>query len=458
MSSYDLEYSPGPVTMDFLKDEESRACLLIGPFGTGKSSAAVMKQIMVQSRRVKHSSDGIRRSRVAIVRNTYKQLNDTVIKTVCDWFPPHIFGRFLQTEKKYTIRLEDVEVEMIFRALDDEADKANLLGLEITSAWIDEAREIDHSIVKGLMGRVGRFPSQRDFNGQSPFNPGACQLNLTTNYPNRDHWLYRDFVAHPIAGYRIFVQYQDENRHNLPPDYYTNLELDYADRPDLLKTLVRGEWGVTLNGKLVFPEFNRRLHVAEKPIKAHESGEFILGWDHTGLHPGCVVTQLQGQQWCILKEFWEEDVGIMDFGEMVMQFCKDRYHGAKFRHIGDPAGKNRDATKQSPKDYLRKIGINIQDGIQTFKIRREALAGRFNKLHNGTPAIQIDPACMILIDGLEGGYAYKEIGSSGCYQSEPVKNKHADVIDALMYPATRLFSPSGIKKRESVNFNGVFVR
>lgn len=454
----ELTYNPGPVTMDFLSDREARACLLIGPFGTGKSSAAAMKNCQLKPRRVLHSPDGIRRSRYAIVRNTYRQLNDTVIRTVQDWFPPHVFGRYLSTEKKYTLRFDDLEVELLFRALDDDADRANLLGLELTGGWIDEAREIDHGIVKGLMGRIGRYPSQRDFNGESPFLPGACQLDLTTNYPNRDHWLYRDFVSQPISGYKMYTQYQEENKHNLPPMYYDNLELDYADRPDLLKTLVRGEWGVTLQGKLVYPEFNRKLHVSDTPIKPHTSSEFVLGWDHTGLHPGCVVTQMQGQQWCILKEFWEEDVGIMDFGQMVMQFCNDTYHGGKFRHIGDPAGKNRDSTKSSPKDYLRKIGINIADGVQTYKIRREAVAGRLNKLNNGTPAICIDPACVIVIDGFEGGYAYKEIGSSGIFQSEPVKNKYADIHDALQYPATRLFSPSGIKKNEQVSFRGVFVR
>jgi len=451
--TYDLKYDPGPVTMDYLADKDSRVNLLIGPFGTGKTSAAAFKKIMLQSKWIKPGKGGVRRSRFAVVRNTYPQLRDTTIRSYLDWFPPHAFGgKYLAADKQYTLRIGDREIEILFRALDDDNDVRNLLSLELSGAHIDEAREVKHSIFKGILGRVGRFPSIKDYDGENPFL-SVPQVDLTTNYPNRDHWIYGDFVAKPISGYRMYEQRQEENKHNLPPNYYENLEMDYADRPDLLKTLVRGEWGITYMGKLVYPEFNRLLHVASRPLVLDPSLPIIRGWDNTGLHPGCVITQLSNTAiWMVKKEFWEPDIGITDFGEMVKIWCNDNYHGAEFRDIGDPAGKNRDSNKMSPKDYLRKIDIRIEDGIQTFKIRREAVAGRLTKLLNGKPAFQVDPNCVGIIDGFEGGYCYKEIGNSGIYKSEPEKNKYADLHDSLQYPATRLFV-SGMRGGKKNNLN-----
>lgn len=439
--TYEMKYEPGPVTTDYLEDREHRAVLLIGPFGTGKTTAAAYKKIMLQSKWVRPDKNGVRRSRFAVVRNTYPQLRDTTIRTYLDWFPPQVFGKYHETNKQYVMRLKDREIEIIFRALDDENDVRNLLSLELTGGHADEAREIKESIFKGIMGRVGRYPSIKDYDGESPFIAPPC-MDLTTNYPNRDHWLYRNFVSKPIPGYKMYEQRQEENKHNLPPNYYENLEMDYEDRPDLLKTLVRGEWGITVQGKQVYHEWDDKLFVAPEPIKPEDS-EFIRGWDNTGLHPGCVVTQINALgQWCVLKEFWEDDCGILDFGELVQTWCNQVLHGARFRDIGDPAGNNRDPNKKSPREYLQSLGIFVEDGVQTFKIRREAVASRMVVKKEG-PKLLVDPGCTLLIDGFNGGYAYPEIGSSGIYKTEPKKNKYADIHDSLQYPATKLFTTYG---------------
>lgn len=452
MSDPKLKYICGPIALDFHRDKESRVKLLIGPFGTGKTSSAAYDQIMLQSKRVRKSPDGVRRSRFAVVRNTFPQLRDTTIKTVLDWFPPLFFGKYNITEKQYLIRIDNREIEILFRALDIEKDVRNLLSLELTGAWVDEAREINQSIFKGLLGRVGRYPSVKDFDGQDPFKTPP-QILLTTNYPSREHWLYGDFVSNPIEGYKIYEQDQGENKHNLRPNYYSDLEHDYADRPDLLRTLVRGEWGVTVRGKQVYPEFRREFHVTNQPLlplilqglEQRTDATIIRGWDNTGLSPAAVLTYLNSLgQWFIFKEFCGQDMGIIEFGEWLVAWCGE-YLPAKtrFRDIGDPAGKTRDSTKGSPKDYLKaNFQIIVEDGIQTFKIRREAVADRLNRQINGEPAILIDPGCIRLIDGFEGGYAYPEIGATGTFHTEPAKNEYSHVHDALQYPGTRLFKSS----------------
>lgn len=450
---YKLTYRCGPVTRAFHADITSRVKLLIGPFGTGKTSAAAYDQINLQSRRVRPDRDGIKRSRFAVIRNTYPQLRDTVIKTVLDWWPPSVFGDFLITGREYRLYLSDHdggrrEVELLFRALDLERDVRNLLSLELTGAWVDEAREVRHDIIKGLLGRVGRYPSVRECEGQNPFLTPP-QVLLTTNYPSREHWLYGDFVKAPIDGYTIYEQTQAENLHNLRPGYYADLEQDYAHRPDLLNTLVRGVWGVTIRGKQVYPEWSTPFHAADQPLlpavrRGMGANNLIIrGWDNTGLSPACIVTFLNSiGQWLVFREFCGADVGIVDFGEWVQSWCGEYLPGAKYQDYGDPAGKTRDTLKKSPAQYLYEhLMIRVRDGIQTFKTRRESVAGRLTRAIQGEPAILVDPGCIRLIDGFEGGYAYREIGNTGHFSTDPDKNEYSHIHDALQYPATRLFGP-----------------
>lgn len=446
-NTYTLNYVPGPVAESFHMDIKSRVKLLIGPFGTGKTTSAAWDLVDFQSERVL-PINGKKKTRFAVVRNTYPELRDTVIPTYLDWFPPELFnGSYNSSNKRLILKIEDKEIEILFKALDTPKDVRDLLSLELTGAHVEEAREIHQDVIKGLLGRIGRYPSRKDTQGKNPFT-SPPQVTLTTNYPDDEHHLYRDFVDKPIDGYSIFEQKKEENLHNLRDGYYNDLEKDYADRPDLLKTLVRGEWGVTVHGKLVYPEYKRVLHVAKHKLDPIE-GLVIRGWDNSGLSPAAVITQLGSTgQWLIHKEFCGEDIGILDFGEAVQVWCNNTFGGdAEYRDIGDPAGAFRDSNKMSPAAYLRKLGIKVEDGIQTFKSRREAVSGRLTKLINGEPAILINPqGCKRVIGGFEGGYAYPEIGNTGEFKKDPAKNKYSHPHDAIQYPATRLFIHEKPKK------------
>lgn len=446
--TFDLVYNAGPVTKKFHADRDSRVKLLIGPRGTGKTSAAAFDLIECRSRRVRPGKGGIRRSRFAVVRNTYPELRDTVIRTFLDWWPDGVFGEYNATAKRYLIHLDDREIEIMFKALDEPKDVRDLLSLELTGAHVDEAREVHHDVLKGLLACMGRYPSRKDYSGIDPFLTPP-QISMSTNYPSTKHWLYRDFVSARIDGYSIYRQTQAENRHNLPKNYYENLEKDYKDRPDLLRTLVRGDWGVTVEGKSVYTpqEFNRETHVSKVSLFPIEPMLIIRGWDNTGLSPAVILTYFSTWgQWRPFKEFCFKDEGIMDATEAVVHYCQQKLpYGCKFRDISDPAGRHRDSTKQSPHGYIatksQEMGhyIRLEDGIQTFKVRREAVANRMQRMINGQPAVLIDPACEVLVEGFEGGYAFPEIGNSGEFKTEPMKNFYSNIHDALQYPATLLF-------------------
>jgi hypothetical protein len=221
-------------------------------------------------------------------------------------------------------------------------------------------------------------------------------------------------------------------------------------------------WVNAYRGKRVYPDFNRRVHVADDDLlpviqEAAKMGKTIIrGWDHSGLQPACVITYLNSiGQWYIVREFWEEDADIVEFGDGILNWCEINLPGAKFRDIGDPAGNIRDSRKKSANQYLREeLELFIEDGIQTFKVRRTVVNGRLSKLAKGEPAFLVDPSCVVAIDGFEGGYCYPEIGKdTGVYKTEPDKTgsnkRFTDVHDAIQYPATRLFSQLNAEEENS---------
>jgi hypothetical protein len=89
MADIEYEYGPVPTIWRF---SQSRAFIrgLMGRFGVGKSSGCVMEVVQWAARQA--AVDGVRRSHFAIVRNTYRQLQDTSIKTWLDWLPDGQFG------------------------------------------------------------------------------------------------------------------------------------------------------------------------------------------------------------------------------------------------------------------------------------------------------------------------------------------------------------------------------
>lgn len=90
-------------------------------------------------------------------------LRDMTIKSWLDWFPDDpAIGSYTSSIGQYMLTYEDIECEILFKALDDSNDVRNVLGLELTGAFLNEAREIDKSIWEGLSGRVGRYPRMVD--------------------------------------------------------------------------------------------------------------------------------------------------------------------------------------------------------------------------------------------------------------------------------------------------------
>ena len=408
---------------------------LMGPFGSGKSSGCVVDLIKLANAQ-EPGPDGIRRRRSIVVRNTYQQLRDTTIKTVMDWLPERHFGNYKKTEHNYIVSgFEGLEWEIMFRALDRPDHVQNLLSMEVSDAWLNEAREIPKAVFEGVQGRVGRYPPRREV---SPTRP--CII-MDTNPPATDSWWYELFEKNRPDNAELFKQPSGigdhaENLHNLPDNYYQNLIMGKDD--GFVKVYVHGDYGVVQTGKPVYPGYIDSMHTKEVDTLP---GTIIRGWDF-GLTPACVLAQVDHQgQLRFIDEFVTERAGIDRFSDEVLRHCATRYSGHDYEDIGDPAGNSAsDTDERSCFDILNGKGIDIEPGPITLPERLEPMRFGLSTLIDGKPSIVVHPRCETLRIGFQGAYKYKRMVVSGeRFADKPDKDKYSHPHDAAQYIGARVF-------------------
>lgn len=415
---------------------------MMGPIGSGKSVACCM-EIMKQASTAPVGEGGVRRSRWLIARNSYRELKDTTIATWSDWFPPSSLGSWSAQDVKHTIEKPMADgtrlyLEVLFRSLDTPEDVKKLLSLELTGAWLNEAREMPRQVLDMLQGRVGRYPSAM-VGGQQ-----RGQIIMDTNPPDDDHWWYRMFEEKKPKGWTLFRQPSGvgplaENIHNLPEGYYDRLMEGHDQQ--WVDVYVHGRYGFVQDGKPVFPMFDDRLHVlpeAPTPLR----GTVYVGVDF-GRTPAAVIGQQRADgQWVVMDEIVTEDTGAEDFAEVLGARLRKDWRRNTVKAWGDPAGDDRtQVDDRTPLKVLRAAGIPIVKCPFPGKrndvvLRLGAVSRNLTKLTmTSKPRLVLSPKASTLRKALTGGYKYKRVQVSGeeRYKDVPDKNKYSHVADALQY-------------------------
>lgn len=455
----ELAYDPpGPQAMAFHQDD-SFVRGLMGPVGSGKSTSCCV-EILFRSLQQAPDKDGVRRSRWAAIRNTYGELKSTTIKTWCDWMGD------LQTMRWDTpiismVKIQDLgdgtsmELEVLFLALDRPDDAGKLRSLELTGAWMNEASELEKVCLDMCTQRVSRYPSRK--NG----NPGPSWYGviMDTNPPDDDSYYYKLAEEEKPDGFKFFRQagglYQvtdkkspdfgkyknnphAENIKNLTGGYGYYQQQLAGKSDDYIKVFLLGDYGTTMHGKPVYPEFNDKYHVSEKPLQAIQGLPLVLSFDF-GLTPACIFQQMNSKgQAVILKELVAEDMGIRQFySEVVLPILMNEYKNFRIEAVGDPAGVNRSQTDEKTCfEELGMLGLTCEPvDSNEFVKRRESVAYFLQRLTSSGPGMLIDPSCKTIIKGFRGGYRYERLKVSGTarFKDRPVKDKYSHPHDALQY-------------------------
>ena len=417
---------------------------IMGPYGSGKSVSCCM-EIFTRAREQHPGTDGIRRSRWAVVRNSYGELRTTTQKTWVDWFPESYFGPIRRGSgpDTHTIRMDDMELEILFLALDREDDARKLLSLELTGVWINEAREVHWNIVEASMARVGRFPPKRDNPHPVKWKdkwPTYYGIIMDTNPPNVRHWWYQQFEVHQPKTWQLWKQPSGvselaENRDNLPDNYYENM-METMDELSV-KCHVHGEYAFMRSGQPVFPQFKHSVHVAKENINTLPREPVVVGID-VGRSPGAVFGQLTYAGGVhILSEVTGTDIPATHLAELIKRHVQRRYAGHTLSYFADPAFTQKSQTRdESVSDILFNAGLLVYPAsTNSLDVRLEAVRTQLQQLGpTGDPLLLVDPDCEVLIESLVGGYHYKEEATGGGrYKEVPEKNQFSHIADALQY-------------------------
>ena len=465
-----LDFSSAPTIARFFKSDAFVRGLM-GPVGSGKSYACCAEIFRRAVQQRPSPRDGVKYSRWAIVRNTHPMLRTTTLKTWLELLPEHVWGPVKYSPPithHITLPPRDgaagIDMEVLFLALDDPKDVRKLLSLELTGAWVNEARELPKAVVDGLTHRVGRYPTKADG------GPSWRGVIMDSNPMDDDHWYYRlaekdrptgrfawDFFRQP--GGVLEVPLEDlpqempeaqgfihqagrwwqtnpkaENLRNLPTGYYD--QLLGGKNLDWIQCYAKGEYTFVQEGRPVWPEFNDQMMAAD--LEPEPNVPVHIGLDF-GLTPAAVFAQkLPDGRWHVLHELVSFDMGLERFCSMLKSDIEARFPRMEMLVWGDPAGSQRDQIFETTAfDHLKTHGILARPtATNEFRTRREALAIPMGRLIDGKPGFMIDRRCLKLRKSLGGGYHFKRLAIGAGqerFRDVPDKNEHSHVGDAAGY-------------------------
>lgn len=414
---------------------DKRLQFLFGPLGGGKTTGTLMKLLKLAHAQ-KPNSNGRRKSRWAVVRNTRPQLRDSVLKTVFEWLPPN--GRTIQwhdsnMDLKLELPLADgslVECELLFRALDNENDARRLLSVEYTGGWMSEFREIPFSLMTDLLSRCGRYPPVND--GGADWYGVFGESNMCTK---GSEW-YNYLMVNRPPYCEVFIQPSGigpdaENRQYLKPDYYEVLLSGKGK--EWIKAHILSEFPDSLDGRAVWGgAYDFERHVSTDKLKLNGLAPIIIGVDQ-GRSPAAVVTQMVGQTLNVLFETYGENMGMDRFvTEKLRPLVAENFPQWPMIVAIDPAGcRKSEVNDDSPKDVLERNGFHVIPAPTNALDRRLNAVERLMLLANGIRFCQ--HGVPTLINAVASDYRFS-VKRTGEIEDKPEK-KHpvSDLADSLQY-------------------------
>ena len=428
-----FNFTPTPVLGKFMSSN-ARVRIVRGPVGSGKSTAMVM-ELLRRAVQQAPDSDGIRRTKGAIIRNTLNQLETTVLVTVMKALR-HI-AVYRPSSHTIQIRAPGVESDWLLMPLDRPENVQRLLSLELTFAWMSELRELDPELVQDILGRLGRYPS--DLGGGAPVSWYGL-IGETNSFSEDSPW-YPLLEEKLPPGWEYFVQpgARDPNAERppgLPPRYYEDLV--ESNTEEWVEQYVDNKITASLAGEAVFrASFKHDWHIAQQPLLPIPGYMCVIGMDF-GRSPAAVLTQIDPKgRLLVLAEATSENMGIEKFCATVLHpiLAQSEFQRIPYGVVGDPSGIAKSQIgEESVFDALKRLGFSAQPAMtNNLAPRLRAVEKWLLQQRDGGPAILISPTCKVLCQSLRSKYRYSK-KKDGQLAPEPDKtHPWSDVTDALQY-------------------------
>ncbi len=450
-----LNYKAPPTCARFMKSD-AFGRLIAGPVGSGKTTAAVI-ELLRRSCMQARGSDGVRHTRHAIVRQTLKQLKDTVLKDCQNWLKG--LGQWKVSENTFIVDFDDVRSEWIFIPLENEEDQARLLSMQLTGAWLSECIEMDISVLAPLSGRLGRYPSAKE---------GICTWNgwiADTNFPT-EMTPWHTFMENPPPDIQIFKQpsglapnaenldwlLQNEQSMALPEGhparmkqgrkYYERFVEMYGEDSDWVKRYVRAEYGDDPSGAAVFKNtFKAAFHIVDD-TQLIPGYPLLIGQDF-GRNPWSLICQMDHMGRLIVhQEVAGTNVGLeKHINEKLKPLLfSNKYLGYKVCAVGDPSGVAKaNISEESCFDAMSRLGIpNFPAPTNDIEPRLRAVEALLGQQINGGPQLMISrTGCPWLCRAMSGGYRFMKLktGALKVVPDKTDKEGFSHVADCLQYVA-----------------------
>lgn len=450
-------YQPTP-TGQRIHASPCNIVLAIGPYGCGKSYMSWQHQIAAAAN-YPESEPGRIDFAVLAVRNTYRQLRDSMVPTLLLAWPKRWKGRWTPSNAEFNGEFllnrngRDIQVnfKVLFRAMDSDLAEGNLRSVNVSSCVVSEASEIRLSHLLTAFSRTGRWPSL-----------GAPSLALwETNNFSMSNPLYKFAVERIGLTERAlemglnpdtmleYIQYPDglgpdaENTENLPENYYAMLAAQHDEK--WVDIYVRNKFGSIAPGRLCYREWNPKENLIAK-YSPNPTDPIWIGFD-AGRDSAYVLGQAKGDgHMVIFDEIWFEDTPFPTACQRAFDYFFTRWPRKRYnwqKAICDPGTDTRGQADTdnllvtanelaSPYDMsVVKAWTNIPDQ------RIEAVDSRLRNVILGKRELLISEACRHLRDAMTNYYK-KEIKSNNSlgetlYHEKPEKNIFSHIAEALQY-------------------------
>jgi PBSX family phage terminase large subunit len=386
-----------------------------GGFGSGKTAAAIARAMALKTQ--------FKDCDIAYYLPTYQLVEDIAFKR----FPE-------LCERKgwaYKINKQSKHIEfpncgrIIFRTMDN---PAMIIGYEVAHSIIDELDTLPTAKASEVWNKVIAR------NRQKCAIPNTVAVATT---PEGFKFVYDRWERKKADGYVLFKAKTQDNAHNLPAGYITNLQNTYSS--SLLTAYLDGEF-VNLTAGSVYAEFDRKLNATNETIISNEA--LHIGIDFNVTKMAAIVHVLRNDKPNAVAEL----TGVFDTPAMI-QLIKSKYQGQKIFIYPDASGNNRKSQNASESDIalLKQAGFIIMVNPANPAVKDRVLA--MNKLISERQYLVNPDTCPELVEALER-QAYDKNG-------EPDKASGFDhVLDATGYCIAYRY-PIRSRNTQSVKVAGI---